>query len=112
MKLLLDQNLSHRLLSSLEEHFTGSQHVRTLGLARASDSEVWEYARANEFTIVTQDADFYDRSILHGFPPKVIWIHAGNVSTGSLRSLMMSNQKAILEFGSDVERGCLEMSSS
>ena len=35
MKLLFDQNLSHRLLGELEDVFSGSAHVRRMGLAEA-----------------------------------------------------------------------------
>lgn len=44
MKLLLDQNLSHRLVSSLQSQFAGSAHVRDFGLQRAGDAEVWALA--------------------------------------------------------------------
>ena len=33
MKLLLDQNLSHRLVAALADVFPGSVHVRDVGLA-------------------------------------------------------------------------------
>jgi predicted nuclease of predicted toxin-antitoxin system len=32
-------------------------HVREVGLERAPDEAVWNYARENGFTIVTNDAD-------------------------------------------------------
>jgi predicted nuclease of predicted toxin-antitoxin system len=37
MRLLLDQNLSHRLTVALADVFPGSMHVRDLGLAHADD---------------------------------------------------------------------------
>ncbi|MDZ8240291.1 MAG: DUF5615 family PIN-like protein [Nostoc sp. ChiQUE01a] len=43
-----------------------------MGLDRAEDQSVWEYARQSGFTIVTRDADFNELSILRGFPAKVI----------------------------------------
>ena len=57
MKLLFDQNLSFRLARNLEDAFPGSGQVRLLGLARADDSEVWDYAQVNGFTIVSKDAE-------------------------------------------------------
>ena len=74
MKLLFDQNLSPKLIKSLEDVFPNSNHVFPLGLDEADDTRVWEYAQQNDFTLVTKDADFGDLSILRGFPPKVIWI--------------------------------------
>lgn len=57
MKLLFDQNLSHRLLHALHEEYPDSQHVRNIGLAEASDEAVWQHAIQQDFTIITKDAD-------------------------------------------------------
>ncbi len=57
MKLLLDENLSRRLVPALQEQFPGSSQVVLLGLEQASDPELWEYAREHDFVIVTKDDD-------------------------------------------------------
>jgi len=44
MKLLLDQNISYKVVRSLEATFTIS-HVRSLGLTDASDVIIWQYAK-------------------------------------------------------------------
>ncbi len=72
MKLLFDQNLSRKLTNRLTDSFTDSSHVQFHGLAEKTDTEIWEFARANDFCIVTQDADFAERSRLYGSPPKVV----------------------------------------
>ena len=41
MKLLFDQNLSHKLVGQLSAEFPGSTHVRDAGLATAPDPDVW-----------------------------------------------------------------------
>jgi predicted nuclease of predicted toxin-antitoxin system len=64
MKLLLDQNLSWRLVKPLQGSFPESAHVRDLGLDRASDVDVWEYARREGFVIISKDSDVEQRSIL------------------------------------------------
>jgi predicted nuclease of predicted toxin-antitoxin system len=64
VKLLVDQNISYRLVKSIEQSFPGTQQVRRLGLENGSDKVIWEYAKAEEFTIVTFDSDFYDLSVL------------------------------------------------
>ena len=46
MRLLFDQNLSHKLVSLLADIYPDSTHVRDAGLTEASDQAVWEYARA------------------------------------------------------------------
>jgi predicted nuclease of predicted toxin-antitoxin system len=58
MKLLFDQNLSHRLVTLLELEFPGSAHVRHLGMATSPDWEVWAHAANNDFSIVSKDTDF------------------------------------------------------
>jgi len=37
VKLLLEQNLSHRLVESLADSYPGTVHVRSVGLAQALD---------------------------------------------------------------------------
>ena len=76
MRLLFDQNLSHRLLQRLADVYPDSRHVRDVGLARAADDLVWMHARDNGLTIVSKDADFHQRSFLFGAPPKVIWLRS------------------------------------
>ena len=62
MKLLFDQNLSHRLPARLGDLFPDSAHVRAAGLEQADDRQIWEYAKANGYGIVSQDVDFAERS--------------------------------------------------
>jgi len=45
MKLLLDENLSRRLLPFLQYDYPGSNHVVMLGMASASDTVVWQRAK-------------------------------------------------------------------
>lgn len=88
MKLLFDQNLSPVLVEELQDLFPGSAHTEALGLGRADDSSIWEYARQNGFTIVSKDADFPERGVLLGSPPKVIWIRRGNCSTSDIAGIL------------------------
>ncbi|MEK7533877.1 MAG: DUF5615 family PIN-like protein [Patescibacteria group bacterium] len=109
MKLLLDQNISRKLVKELEDVFPGSNHVYLLGLHKASDEEVWSYARDNGFTIVTQDSDFNERSLVYGYPPKVIWLRTGNTSTKNIKRLMEKHSQDILLFEKDIILGCLQI---
>ena len=77
MKLLFDENLSPKLPRILAVDFLGSMHVRDCGLKGFPDEDVWEYARNNGFTIVSKDSDFYQRSLLYGHPPKLVWLRIG-----------------------------------
>ena len=81
MKLLFDQNLSRKLVTRLTDIFPDSSHVQFHELAEKTDTEIWEFARTNGFCILTQDADFAERSRLYGSPPKVVWLRCGNAPT-------------------------------
>ena len=107
LKLLLDQNLSPSLVARLRDIFPGSTHVQDVHLERAPDSLFWEYARENGFAIVTQDADFADRVLLEGFPPKVLWLRAGNRTTGDIESLFRDHADRISEFSQNPDAGVL-----
>lgn len=109
MKLLLDQNISHKLLHDLTSFFPDSNHVRLLSLEHESDHVIWDYARKHDFVIVTQDSDFYDRSVVYGHPPKIIWIKSGNVGTSYIRNLLVRKAGLIEEFTKDPELACLEL---
>ncbi|MBN8248287.1 MAG: DUF5615 family PIN-like protein [Verrucomicrobia bacterium] len=97
MKLLFDQNLSHRLPALLADLFPESAHVRAAALDRAPDDQIWEHARANDFCIVTQDSDFAERSRLYGAPPKVVWLRCGNSTPAQIEAILRHNSVLITE---------------
>ena len=101
MKLLFDENLSHRLVGNLSDLYPDSEHVRSAALKEASDTEVWEFARAQYYKIVSKDSDFQQRSLLLGFPTKVIWVKLGNCSTRLVETLMRDHGAIIAEFEAD-----------
>ena len=49
MKLLLfDENISPRLADTLTHIYPGAVHVNAIGLDKAFDRDIWDYARQNE----------------------------------------------------------------
>lgn len=78
MKLPLDENLSRRLASFLQNDFPGSTEVALVGLEQADDRTIWLHAQGHGYTIVTRDADFGELSSIHGAPPHVTWIRMAN----------------------------------
>ena len=78
MTLLFDQNLSFRLCRCLADLFPGSSQARLIGLDRADDRILWNFAKENNYTLVSLDADFAEIVALLGPPPKVIWLRCGN----------------------------------
>lgn len=108
MKLLFDQNLSFKLCGRLADLFPDSSQLRLLGLEKADDHSVWQYAGANGFLLTTLDADFAEMAALLGPPPKIIWLRRGNQATAVIEALLREHAEAIAEF----ERGaaaCLEI---
>jgi hypothetical protein len=51
MKLLLDQNLSFKLVSALADVFPGAAHVRDVSLTQSDDHTIWAYANKNGFMV-------------------------------------------------------------
>lgn len=109
MKLLLDQNLSHRLVAALADTYPGSVHVREVNLATADDEVVWEYAREHGLTIVSKDSDFHQRSFLFGPPPKVIWIQKGNCTTSEIEDILRRHRHDLQQFLADKDAAFLAL---
>lgn len=107
MKLLLDENLSPRLVESLSDLYPGLKHVHDCNLGGADDEAVWQFAKANGFTIVSKDSDFSERSVFEGSPPKIIWLRLGNCSTAEVEILLRSAQKMVRRFIEDDKETCL-----
>ena len=98
MKLLLDHNLSFRLVPALRDLYPGLIHVQKVGLQAANDEVVWDYARDNGFVIVSKDAEFHQRSLVLGAPPKFVWIRLGNCSTDDILALLQAHHPDLLAF--------------
>lgn len=109
MKLLFDQNLSFKLCQLLADLFPNSNQVRLLGMAEADDGVIWDYAKANGFTLVSQDVDFADMAILYGPPPKVIWLRCGNQPTSAVEQRLRDHAEVLQAFGRDPAAACWEI---
>ena len=109
MKLLLDENLSRRIVPFLQNCYTGSTQVALVGMEHASDTELWEYAKKNSFVIVTKDSDFYDMSLLHGAPPRVIWLKIGNTTKVKVTQLLLDHRELIEKILQQEGMACVEI---
>ncbi|MCH7226430.1 DUF5615 family PIN-like protein [Haloferula sp. A504] len=83
--LLIDENLPFSLAKHLP---VPCSHATDLG-RQPTDGEIWEHAREKNQVVLTRDADFFDRIILEGPPPKVIWVRLGNIRRKELESLLL-----------------------
>jgi predicted nuclease of predicted toxin-antitoxin system len=111
VRLLLDENLSPRLVDLLSDLYPGSAHVENIGLGGAADGDVWSYAKTHGFAIVSKDSDFAERSVLEREPPKIIWIRLGNCSTSDVERALRSQYEAIQEFLEENFETCLLLGS-
>lgn len=109
MKLLLDQNLSRKIVGQITELYPESCHIASVMTETASDREIWLYAQEHGFTLVTKDDDFEQRSVLLGHPPKVIWIRLGNCRTEEVVDVLIGSERIIHSFFDDKEKSILPL---
>lgn len=112
MRLLFDQNISFRVVQLLHITFPEAKHVKEFNFQNSTDKQIWNYAKENQYTIVSFDADFYDLVTLHGHPPKIIWLRLGNTSTNNLAEILQYHFGIIKSFLTDhnyKDIACLEI---
>jgi predicted nuclease of predicted toxin-antitoxin system len=83
MKLLLDENLSRRLVPFLQHDYPGSSQVVLLGLESASDRVVWQKAK--------------ELSLVWGQPPKVVRLRTLNQTRAATLKVLIDNRELIVE---------------
>jgi predicted nuclease of predicted toxin-antitoxin system len=112
VKLLFDENLSFRLAVALKDLYPDSSHVRDVKLLGAPDEHIWNYARDEDFILVSKDTDFYQRSIVFGAPPKVIWLRIGNANSRAAIKLLRDSCLLVRRFIDDPDAGFLVLSQT
>ncbi len=109
MKLLLDENLSRRLVPLLQGDFPGSIHVSAVDMLRTPDPQIWDYAKANDFTIITKDDDFLAIAQRNGSPPKLIMVELGNCTNVELAARLKASAAELAEFASNTKAGIIKL---
>lgn len=112
MKLLFDENLSDRIVPKIIDLYPDSTHVKTEGLEHAADGVIWSFAKEHGLTIVSKDADFHQRSLLFGHPPKLIYLRVGNCSTTHIIDVLRTNYPRTSAFNQDRTASILILGSS
>lgn len=112
MKLLFDENLSFRLAVALKDLYPDSSHVRDVQLLGAADEQIWNYGRDQDFILVSKDTDFYQRSVVFGAPPKVIWLRIGNANSRAAAKLLRDSYLLVRHFFDDPEASFLVLSQT
>jgi predicted nuclease of predicted toxin-antitoxin system len=103
MKLLFDENLSPKPPRLVGAVFADSRHVSELGLKGQVDDDIWNFAKANSFTIISKNQVFYQRAMFYGAPPKFIWLCIGNCTRGDLLLLIQRHEQDIMAFETSPE---------
>ena len=109
MKLLLDENISRRLLPLLADAYPGSTHVVLQGLQQAGDVEVWEFAKDRDLVVVSKDDDFTALSNLRGRPPCLIKLSMGNCDNEQVLQILLSRLDQIEAQFADPEVAMVEL---
>ena len=97
MKLLLDENLSRRLVPLLQQEFPGTTQVTLLGLESASDQVIWLRAKQDGYVVVTRDADFQELSLVWGAPPQVIRLRTPNLNRMAVLKMLLDHKAEIYQ---------------
>ncbi len=90
MKLLLDENISRRIIPALQTRFPGSSQVSLLGLERASDVQLCDFAQERGFVLCSKDDDFHNLVIARSYRPKLVRIAIGNASNDRVLAALLS----------------------
>lgn len=111
MKILLDANLSYRLVKKLTDDFPECLHVSKTGLPiPASDVAIWDWAKINGYVIVvSNDEDFRFLLERFGSPPKVILLKTGNKSTEQIAAILRQNKSGIVDLAESDDTDLLEI---
>lgn len=93
LKYLIDENLPYNFRLWKGKSFI---HIANLELG-LHDDDIWNYAKDNNLTIVTKDADFSNKIMLNTPPPRVIHVRIGNMKIKDLYVFMNKNWLEISE---------------
>lgn len=110
MKIVIDQNISFRIIPHIKHLFAEVEHVRTLGWTNAPDIIIFRNAKQQEFdAILTLDEDFDNIIFENNPPPKILWLRVRNCSTLHLAEIIEDKIEIINNFLNDDELYCLEI---
>jgi predicted nuclease of predicted toxin-antitoxin system len=81
--------------------------VAEADLIESPDREIWEFAKAGNFVIVSTDSDFFELATTIGPPPKVVWLRRWTHPTRDAERILRRDAIRITEFGADPELAVL-----
>jgi predicted nuclease of predicted toxin-antitoxin system len=99
VRILLDQNLSPKLIRQLADVLPGLESVYDHDLIGASDPFIFDWARTLEFSaLVSADRDFVQLAERVGPPPRVIRIERCDFPSRIIEQLIRREAIRIREF--------------
>jgi predicted nuclease of predicted toxin-antitoxin system len=101
MKLLFDAHLPRSMVQRIADLWPHSSHELLQGLGSTDVATIRAFAISRGFAIVTKDSDLYSSAIMHGAPPKIVWLRIGNCSVATVETLLRTHAAAILAFDAD-----------
>lgn len=105
MKILVDMNLSPIWVSVFESHGIEAVHWSEIGEPNASDTEIFNVAKNENYIVFTHDLDFGDILAATGaVSPSVIQVRTDDTSPQALESIFIT---AIKRFESHLTKGAL-----
>jgi len=78
VKFLVDNQLPAALARFLSARGCECLHVLDVGLAKASDREIWQYATSCGFVLISKDEDFLYLAGSEKERAPLVWIRIGN----------------------------------
>ena len=99
MKWLVDAQLPPNFCLWFLRHQEESIHVIDFeGGLTYPDDRIWEFAKNNQYIIVTKDRDFVERSFVFGAPPQVVHLDIGNCSNQELFLIFSIHWEELVKF--------------
>lgn len=108
IKLIADENISWRVKKVLSNWMILPVNEISR-FERLSDKYIWDYAKINNYHILTFDEDFIDLQNLYDYPPKIIWLRIGNVKSQAIAERLLEKEIEIIRFIADENLGVIEI---
>ena len=97
VRLIANENISWRIKKLIPQWDILPTNEIKAG-ERLADSFIWKFAKDNQYHILTFDEDFSELQNLYSFPPKIIWLRTGNISTKVISDRLIDLENEIISF--------------
>ena len=92
MKFLCDVHISYKIRSYIKSLGFEAIHINEiLDRWHTKDKTICRYADANDFIVVTKDADFKNSLLISNTPKKLVKVNLGNLSNTILVDIISAN---------------------